>query len=172
MTNTIRFETERLILRQMTEEDTDAMLLVFSDPKVMKYFGGVIFDRPRMEKWVAENLEHHQEHGFSLWSVVLKETGEVIGDCGLETDTIEGELKVGLGFDFQSKYWNQGYATEAAKAALAHGFATYGLDKIYGWIDPENKASQRVAEKAGMKVEKMVDRGGKKYALVAIEKPT
>ncbi len=171
MTDPIRFETERLILRQMTEDDTDAMLLVFSDPEVMKYFGGDTFDRSDAAKWVADNLALHRERGFSLWAVVLKETGEVIGDCGLETDTIDGELKVGLGFDFQSKHWNRGYATEAAKAALAHGFATYGLDKIYGWIDPENKASQRVAEKAGMTVQKMVDRGGKTYALVAIEKP-
>jgi RimJ/RimL family protein N-acetyltransferase len=155
----------------MTEVDTDALLQIFSDPKAMKYFGGVIFDRPRMEKWVADNLAHHREHGFSLWSVVLKETGEVIGDCGLETDTIEGELRVGLGFDFQSRYWNRGYATEAAQAALEHAFATYRFDKIYGWIDPENKASERVAEKVGMTVEKLVDRGGKTYALYSIGRP-
>jgi len=170
MTNQIRFETERLILRQMTEGDTDAMLLIFSDPKVMTYFGGIIFDRPRVEEWVEENLAHQEEHGYSLWAVVLKETGEVIGDCGLETDTIEGKVTVGLGFDFQSKYWNRGYATEAAKAALEHGFATYGFDKISAWIDPRNQASQRVAEKVGMTVEKMVDRGEKPYALVSIDK--
>ena len=73
--------------------------------------------------------------------------------------------------DLQIRHWNRGYATEAARAALAHAFATYGFDKIYGWIDPENKASQRVAEKAGMTVEKMVNRGGKTYALVSIAAP-
>lgn len=162
-------ETERLILRQMTEDDTDDLLLIFSDPKAMKYFN-VVFDRPRMEKWVAENLDHQKEHGFSLLSVVLKETGEVIGDCGLETDTIEGEFTVGLGFDFRHKYWNQGYATEAAQAVLKYGFDRLDLPKISDWIDPENAASQRVAEKAGMTVAKMVDRGGKTYALVSIQK--
>ena len=162
-------DTKRLTLRLMTEADTGAMLLIFSDPVAMKYFN-VIFDRPRMEQWVSENLEHQAEHGFSLYSVVLKETGEVIGDCGLETDTIEGEFTVGLGFDFQSKYWNQGYATEAARAVLDYGFNQLGLEEISGWIDPENGASKRVAEKIGMTVVKIVDRGGKTYALYAIQK--
>ena len=80
MTNPIRIETERLILRQMTVDDTESLLKIFSDPKAMKYFGGVIFDRKRMDKWVADNLAHHDEHGYSLWSIVLKSTGEVIGD--------------------------------------------------------------------------------------------
>lgn len=162
-------ETERLILRQMTQADTDELLLIFSDPEAMKYFS-VVFDRPRMEKWVADNLDHQKEHGFSLLSVVLKESGELVGDCGLETDTIEGELTVGLGFDFRRDYWNQGYATEAARAVLDHGFNQLGLEKISGWIDPENAASQRVAEKIGMTVAKTVDRGGKTYALYSIQK--
>jgi RimJ/RimL family protein N-acetyltransferase len=84
---------------------------------------------------------------------------------------IEGELRVGLGFDFRRAYWDQGYATEAARAVLAHGFEHFGFERISGWIDPENAASQRVAEKVGMTVEKIVDRGGKTYALYSIQKP-
>ncbi len=163
-------ETKRLILRQMTMDDTDELLLIFSDPEAMKYFN-VVFDRPRMEEWVKSNLRHQVEHGFSLWAVVLKENGEVIGNCGLETDTIEGEHTVGLGFDFRRKYWNQGYAAEAARAALDHGFSHYGFETISAWIDPENRGSQRVAEKIGMIVERQVDRGGKQYALYVIAKP-
>ena len=152
----------------MTEEDTDQLFLIFSDPEAMKYFN-IVFERDRMEKWVKSNLDHQTEYGFSLLSVVLKETSEVIGDCGLETDTIEGVHTVGLGFDFRRKYWNQGYATEAARAVLKHGFEHYRLAKISGWINPENVASQRVAEKIGMTLEKTVDRGGKPYALYSIK---
>ena len=153
----------------MTVGDTDDFLEIFSDPVAMKYFG-VIFDRPKMEKWVQENLDHHEEHGFSLMTVVLKDSNEIIGDCGLETTTIDGELVVGIGFDFKSRHWNQGYATEAALAVIQFGFTSHNFDKISGWIDPNNAPSQRVAEKAGMSLEKYVMRGPKKYGLYSVSR--
>jgi RimJ/RimL family protein N-acetyltransferase len=84
-------ETERLILRKMKEDDAESLLDIFSDPIAMRYFG-VIFDRRRMGQWVRNNLEHEKLYGFSLLSVILKSNGEVIGDCGLETDEIEGRI--------------------------------------------------------------------------------
>jgi ribosomal-protein-alanine N-acetyltransferase len=162
-------ETERLILRRMKEEDAKTLFEIFSDPTAMRYFG-VVFDRPRMDKWVRDNLEHEQQHGFSLFSVVLKENGEVIGDCGLETDEIDGKTIVGIGFDFKRAYWGHGYATEAAMAVLKHAFAEFGFDSIYGWIDPRNVPSQRVAERIGMRLEKFVARGRKRYALYRIDR--
>ena len=162
-------ETERLILRKMIEEDAEAFFDIFSDPVAMRYFG-VTFDRPRMDKWVRDNLEHEQQHGFSLLSVVLKNNSEVIGDCGLETDEIEGTTIVGIGFDFKRSHWGNGYATEAAKAVLEYGFSDFEFDTIFGWIDPRNTPSQRVAERIGMSVGRYVDRGGKKYALYGIER--
>jgi len=162
-------DTKRLTLRKMKEDDAVAFLDIFSDPEAMKYFG-VIFDRPRMDKWVRDNLDHEEKYGFSLLSVVLKEDGEVIGDCGLETDEINGQTIVGMGFDFRRKYWGNGYATEAARAVLEYGFTEFDFDKISGWIDPENAPSQRVAERIGMTVERYVQRGPKKYALYSIKK--
>jgi len=162
-------ETERLILRKMREEDAEALFSIFSDPVAMRYFG-VTFDRPRMDKWVRDNLDHEQQHGFSLLSVVLKDRGEVIGDCGLETDEIEGRLIVGIGFDFNRSYWGGGYATEAAMAVLEYGFAAFEFDRIFGWIDPQNTLSQHVAERIGMSVDRYVGRGGKKYALYGIKR--
>ena len=162
-------ETERLILRLMNEDDAEALLKIFSDPVAMRYFG-VVFDRARMDEWVRSNLEHERQHGLSLLSVTLKDDGEVIGDCGLETDQIEGRTIVGIGFDFRRSYWGKGYATEAARAVLKYGFTRFEFDSISGWIDPENAPSQRVAEKIGMTVEKYVTRGGKKYALYRIRK--
>jgi len=160
-------ETERLTLRRMQSDDASALLEIFSDPIAMRYFG-VIFDRARMDAWVQSNLEHEQQHGFSLLSVILKDNGEIIGDCGLETDTIDGRSIVGIGFDFRRSYWGKGYATEAAQAVLKYGFTQYEFDRISGWIDPENKPSQRVAERIGMSVERYVVRGGKTYALYCI----
>lgn len=165
----IMVETKRLTLRTMIENDAEPLLDIFSDPVAMQYFG-VIFDRSRMEKWVESNLEHEKQHGFSLYSVVLKENGEVIGDCGLETDEIDGQTIVGIGFDFRRAYWGRGYATEAALAVLEYGFKRFNFESISGWIDPENTPSQRVAERIGMTVEKYVMRGGKKYALYCIKR--
>jgi ribosomal-protein-alanine N-acetyltransferase len=165
----LRIETQRLILRHMRTEDAEAFLKIFSDPLAMRYFN-VIFDRTRMDEWVNRNLKHQDEYGFSLLTVVLKEDGEIIGDCGLETDTIDGQVIVGIGYDFRSSYWGKGYATEAALAVLEYGFANYKFDGIYAWIDPENKPSQRVAERIGMTVQRHVNRGGKKYALFAIKR--
>ena len=162
-------ETERLILRQMREDDAEDLLGIFSDPIAMQYFG-VIFDRARMDQWVRSNLDHQDKYGFSLFSVVLKDNGEVIGDCGLETDEIDGKLTVGIGFDFRRAYWGNGYATEAAIAVLKYGFAQFDFDSIYGWIDPENAPSQRVAERIGMTVDRFVIRGSKKYALYRISR--
>jgi len=163
-------ETERLTLRKMREEDAEAFLDIFSDPIAMQYFGGVIFDRARMDEWVRSNLEHDRKFGFSLLSVILKESGEVIGDCGLETDEIDGETIVGIGFDFRRSFWGNGYATEAARAVLEYGFTEFGFDMISGWIDPNNGPSQRVAERIGMAVERYVIRGKKRYALYSIKR--
>jgi len=160
-------ETKRLILRQMTEDDTESFLEIFTDPKAMKYFG-IIFDQSQIDNWVKSNLEHQEKHGFSLFSVVLKSNDEVIGDCGLESEEIDGEFRVGIGFDFKSKYWNNGYATEAATAVLDYGFKEYDFDRISGWINPENAASRRVAEKVGLLIEKSIVRGGKEQVLYTI----
>jgi RimJ/RimL family protein N-acetyltransferase len=115
----------------MREDDAETLLDIFSDPIAMRHFG-VIFDRPRMDKWVRDNLKHEQQHGFALLSVVLKDNGEIIGDCGLETDEIDGRLIVGIGFDFRRSYWGNGYATEAAIAVLKYGFTQFDFDSIYG----------------------------------------
>lgn len=161
-------ETERLKLRIINEDDTEALLEIFSDPIAMQYFG-VVFDRAMMDKWVRSNLNHQAQYGYSLYAVLLKESGKLIGDCGLETDKIEDKLITGIGFDFNRAYWGKGYATEAARAVLGYGFTSFKFSSIYGWIDPENTASQRVAERIGMMREKSVMRGHKEYALYRID---
>ena len=162
-------ETKRLILRRMNENDAGALLDIFSDPVAMRYFG-VTFDRAGMDKWVRQNLEHEKRHGFSLLTVILKDSGEIIGDCGLETDQIEGRAIVGVGFDFRRSCWGKGYATEAASAILRHVFTQFKFDSVAAWIDPANIPSLRVAERIGMTLEKFVTRGSKKYALYSIKK--
>jgi ribosomal-protein-alanine N-acetyltransferase len=145
-------ETKRLILRLMAENDTDDMLKIFTDKKVLKAFDLQSFSREQMERWVDRNLNHQSKYGYGLFSVILKSNQELIGDCGLEHTEFEGKPCVEIGYDFLSKYWNQGYATEAAKAVKDYAIGELNIDSkaICSFIRKSNKASQRVSEKIGM----------------------
>jgi ribosomal-protein-alanine N-acetyltransferase len=158
-------ETKRLILRKMTSEDVDQLLLIFSDPRVMQSFGGILFGRAMMEKWIDRNLNHQDRYGYGIFSVILKEQDELVGDCGLEHMEIDGSHEVELGYDFRSDYWNQGLATEAASAVRDYAFEQLGLKRLISLIRPDNLASQRVAEKIGMRKEKEYVRGEVLYHL-------
>ena len=145
-------ETNRLILRLMDENDTDDMLKIFTDENVLKSFDLQWFSREQMKKWVDRNLAHQNRYGYGLFSVILKSNQELIGDCGLEHTEFEGKPCVEIGYDFLSKYWNQGYATEAAKAVKDYAIDKLNIDSksICSFIRKNNKASQRVSEKIGM----------------------
>ena len=156
-------ETKRLILRKMTIDDLDDLFLIFSDPKVMESFGGVLLDRTKMEKWIRRNLDHQDRYGYGLFSVILKESGELVGDCGLEHMEVDGMPEVEIGYDFLSSYWGRGLATEAASAVRDYAFEQLGLTRLISLIRTHNKASMRVAEKMGMTREKEWASGDIKY---------
>jgi len=148
----IMIETNRLILRLMNENDVDDMLRIFTDENVLKSFGLQSFSREQMKMWVDRNLSHQNKYGYGLFSVILKSNQELIGDCGLEHTKFEGRPCVEIGYDFLSKYWNQGYATEAAKAVRDYAIRELNIDpkSVCSFIRTNNKASQRVSEKIGM----------------------
>jgi len=132
----------------MLESDFDALLLIFTDPKVMAAFDHPSFTREQMSGWLNRNLEHQNEFEFGLFSVILKETGELIGDCGLEVMEDMGAAE--LGYDFRSDFWNQGYAAEAAAVVRDYAFDVLNLPQLISLIRVGNLASKRVAEKVGM----------------------
>lgn len=143
-----RLETKHLILRPMLETDFDALLLIFTDAKVMASFNHPPFTHAQMQHWLQRNLDHQNQFGYGLFSVILKGTEELIGDCGLEQMEDQGAAE--LGYDFRSEFWNQGYATEAAVAVRDWAFHTLRLPKLISLIRVGNLASKRVAEKVGM----------------------
>ena len=156
-------ETTRLSLRPMKPDDADALLHIFGDPKVMAAFGEQPFDRERMLGWLNHNLAHQTKHGYGLFSVILKSSDVLIGDCGLEVMEVDGERVTELGYDFCSDYWNQGYATEAAGAVRDFAFQTLRLPKLTSLIRVGNHASRRVAEKVGMHLQSEFTRYGSRY---------
>lgn len=149
---TIITETERLILREIEQGDAPAMFELNSDPEVVRYTGDGPFDSPaEAESFVRAYVAKNSGTGFGRWIIQLKETGEVLGWCGLKKQE-NGE--VDLGYRIYRRYWGKGYATEAAIASLEYGFKQKKLDKIIGVARVENIASIRVLEKCGMTFER------------------
>ena len=159
--NSLQLETKRLILRPMLETDFDALHLIFTDPNVMAAFQHDPFTREQMRRWLQRNLNHQIEFGYGLFSIILKETGELIGDCGLEQMQDMGAAE--LGYDFRSDYWNQGFATEAATAVRDYAFDVLKLPQLISLIRVGNLASKRVAEKVGMSLVEQFTRYGIQY---------
>ena len=172
MSNTIdsQLETERLILRPMMQTDLDALLLIFTDPKVMAAFQHEPFTREQMQHWLSRNLEHQRQYGYGLFSIILKESGELIGDCGLEQMDVDGQTLAELGYDFRSDYWNQGFATEAARAVRDYAFEILQLPQLISLIRVGNLSSKRVAEKVGMTLSEEFTRYGIQYWKYSLKK--
>jgi len=156
--HTIILETRRLLLRHQVIEDLDALWTLYCDPQITKY----IPDAPRSYEEAREELEWYM-HGhpkypeLGLWATIHKETGKFIGRCGLLSWTIEGHREVEVAYTIAQEYWGQGLGTEAARGILEYGFKELKLSRLICLIDPENIASQRVAEKIGMTLEKKAD---------------
>jgi ribosomal-protein-alanine N-acetyltransferase len=147
-------ETARLRLRAFTALDLDELFMVFGDSEVMKYISaGKTRSREETMTGLLNTLKGWQRRGFGLWAVTIKESGRVIGYCGLIflEDTPEVEIAYGLA----KAYWGKGYATEAALASLRFGFEELKLERIVAVVNPDNLPSQRVLEKLGMTYVKM-----------------
>lgn len=161
-------ETTRLLLRPMRAAHADELLGIFGDPIVMASFGGAPFDRTQMEQWVQRNLEHQEQHGYGLFSVILKVSGVLIGDCDLEHMQLDGAPVAELGYDFRSDHWKRGLATEAATAVRDYAFEVLQLPRLVGLIRHGNQASRRVAEKIGMRCERTITRYQHAYWVYAV----
>ncbi|MEO1148344.1 MAG: GNAT family N-acetyltransferase [Cyanobacteria bacterium J06638_22] len=162
-------ETERLLLREMGLQNIDALLATFADAEAMRFYPKP-FDREMMKAWVEWNMQGYADRGFGLWAIVLKKNGEVIGDCGLVVQQIEGVDEVEIGYHVRRDLWGQGFATEAAQACREYGFHQLGRDRLISLIHPENLASRRVAEKNGMVLVKEFTWRDKPTCLYAIER--
>ena len=156
-------ETERLILRPMRLDDFDALWRIFTDTRVMAAFASPPFDRAQMTGWLARNLAHQVEHGWGLSSLVLKDEGDLIGDCGLEVMELADGAVAELGYDLRSDVWGRGLATEAACAVRDFAFGPAGQTRLISLIRVGNVASRRVAEKVGMRLDAEIERWGVPY---------
>ena len=151
-------ETERLLLRHLVIDDLDELFALYRDPEIRKYFpeGVLTLEETKEElEWHMHGHPRHPELG--LWATIHKETGKFIGRCGLLPWNIDEKLEVEIAYLLDKSFWGQGLATEAANGLLKYGFETLHLSRLICLIDPNNIASQRVAERIGMTLERKVD---------------
>jgi RimJ/RimL family protein N-acetyltransferase len=144
-----QLETERLRLRFFTHDDLPVMFALNTDPDVIKYADTPAKDIDEARQLLEEGpLYDYQIYGYGRFAVELKETGKVIGFCGIkylpEIDLPE------VGYRFLKEFWGKGIATEAAKACVEFAKNDLKVDKLVALIIPENIGSIKVAEKLGM----------------------
>jgi ribosomal-protein-alanine N-acetyltransferase len=161
--------TTRLLLREFTKLDADAIALVLSDPETMRYYPAP-YDRAGVEQWIERNRQRYQDDGVGLWAIELTMTREVIGDCGVIVQEVEGERLYEIGYHLRRDFWGQGLATEAAIACRDWAFAHLKAERLISLIRPENLPSRRVAERVGMSVWKEVEWHGLRHYVYSIER--
>ena len=146
-------ETQRIRLREFEEDDVDALYSLDSDPDVMRYISdGRTCTRADIESAIPRVRNYYQQNpGYGIWLAELKDDGQFLGWACLkhldQTEDIE------VGYRLMKAFWNQGYATEAARALIDYGFEQLKLDRIVAITHPDNAASQRVLEKCGLRRE-------------------
>jgi RimJ/RimL family protein N-acetyltransferase len=148
-------ETERLQLRRLRRSDLDAMHAYLGDARTMLYYPAP-FTREFVRKWIDRSEQQFRKFGYGLFGVVLKSSGELIGDCGLVWQEIDGAPELEVGYHFHRAHWGRGYATEAAQACIEYAFANAGVSHVISLIRPENVPSRRVAERNGMSLSRQV----------------
>ena len=145
------FETERLFTRELTKDDFQNLCRILQDPEVMYAYEHAFSDE-EVTDWLERQQRRYAVDGFGLWAVILKETGEMIGQCGLTMQDWNGRMVPEIGYLFERAYWHCGYAIEAARGCKEYAFRSLKLSKVYSIIRDNNFPSQKVAERNGMQV--------------------
>jgi [ribosomal protein S5]-alanine N-acetyltransferase len=169
MTAPTRLETARLLLREFCEADAEAFHELHRDPAVTRYTGDgpvTSVDHAR-DILLAHPIADYRKYGFGRWACVLKASGQLIGFAGLKY--LDDLKEVDVGYRLAPAHWGAGLATEATRALIRYGFEKLGLKQILGLVDPENLASVRVLQKAGLTADGMIEFRGSIVARYVIK---
>lgn len=148
----MRIETDRLILRQLEDNDCERMFLMDSDPEVMKYLGTPVASIQESKEMIKMIQKQYEENGVGRLAVIEKESGLMIGWSGLKllTQPINNHVNtLDLGYRFIPEFWGKGYAMETAIAVLHYGFHELNADAIYAYADSGNTGSNYILGKLG-----------------------
>jgi RimJ/RimL family protein N-acetyltransferase len=144
--------TARLSFRELNDGDVEPLLTIFSDPVAMEFYPSTKnVDETR--QWIERCIVNYEKFGHCFWAVLLRSTGEVIGQCGILYQDLRNKPENEIGYLLQRRYWSHGYATEAATACRDWAFSHFRYDYVVSYIDPRNTRSIAVAKRIGMTLE-------------------
>lgn len=144
-------KTQRLYMREMEQDDFDALSRILQDEETMYAYNGAFGDEETQE-WLDRQISRYRRYGFGLWALVLKENGEMIGQCGVTMQPWKDKEVIEVGYLLRRDCWHKGFATEAARACKEYAFDILNADEVCSIIRDTNTASQRVAKRNGMKI--------------------
>lgn len=163
------FQTNRLLVRELHDKDIPALIDLFNDVEVKKYYVG--FNSPkRVKQWLTETKKMYKSYGHGMWAVELSNENTLIGQVGVAFQKVDDKYEYELGCLFRSEYCNNGYAAEAAKGCIRICFEFLKLNRIIGLIQKNNEYSINLAKNINMKFEKSLIKWNKEYLLYAINK--
>ncbi|WP_225742769.1 GNAT family N-acetyltransferase [Marinilactibacillus sp. Marseille-P9653] len=156
-------ETERLRLRDYTEEDFEFLYALTSNPEVVRYIGiGEVYTREQTKAALGRMFKLYEKNQYMGLKVLeLKDRGTPIGQAGFLPQTVEGVDYMEIGYWIAEEHWRNGYATEIATALRTFGEQQLHLDEIISLVQVGNKGSRKVAEENGMQIKKTVNLKGK-----------
>jgi [ribosomal protein S5]-alanine N-acetyltransferase len=165
----LRLETDRLELRALTYDDLDELASMLGDAEALIYWGPPL-SREESRSWIERNRRRYAVDGFGRCAVILRSTGELVGDCGLARMLIERQPVVELGWIVRLDQRGKGIATEAAAAWRDYGFDSLGLERIVSMVSEKNAASRRVAEKLAMTFEREAMMDGLTHLMYSVRR--
>ena len=146
------FETERLTLREMNQDDYRDLAEILQNSNVMYAYEHDFTDMD-VQIWLDRQRKRYETYGFGLWAVILKNTKEMIGQAGLTLQPYKDTEVLEIGYLLKEKFWHYGYAREAAAGCKKYAFEVLKQDKVCSVIKVDNTSSIRVAESIGMRKE-------------------
>ena len=150
MEKNIIIETDRLFMRKMTYDDIPSLNKILQDEKTMYAYEHAFSDE-EVVSWLEKQMKNYETYGFGLFGMILRETGEFIGQCGITMQDFSGKSVPEIGYLLNRDFWHNGYATEAALAMKKYAFEVLSFKEVYSIIRDTNIASQNVAKRVGMK---------------------
>ena len=142
-------QTQRLYLREMTAQDLPDLREILQDEQTMTAYEHA-FSEQEVQDWLHRQQYRYRQDGFGLWAMIRRDTGEMVGQCGITMQEVNGQQVPEIGYLLKRVCWHQGYATEAAVGCREYAFDVLGLTEVFSIIRDTNAASQRVARRNGM----------------------
>jgi ribosomal-protein-alanine N-acetyltransferase len=164
-------KTPRLIMRRLEPGDLDSLASLYADSEIRRYFPDGVLTREE----TAEELDwfgngHPDDARLGLWATIEKASGEFIGRCGLLSWEIEGRREIEIAYLIARSHWRTGLGAEASQALVAHGLDALGFNRLIALVHPDNVASAKTAQRAGLHFERALTLEDGLYHVYAIER--